>query len=181
MDQRFVGSRIPGLSDTQVFSRAGGASGGLPVTPPPPLIHNRVQIPVLSCAPEPQPSRDPHSLPQPEGDSPKAWGEGTPVFCFSSSFLSRKNGTIAQAPAPHPPHRFLRFLLPLSRLPAPAPVSALSPAQLPAGEERVGGGGFVGEEGARDGTPTPPSLPCSLLSSLSLGGGKGQEGCPSPP
>ena len=94
MGQRLVGSRTPGPSDTQVLSRAGGASGGLPATPPTPLIHNRVQVPVLSCAPEPQPARDPHSLPQLEGDSPKAWGEGTPVYCFSSSFLSRKNSCI---------------------------------------------------------------------------------------
>lgn len=155
-----MGSRTPGPSDTQVLSRAGGASGGLPATPPTPLIHNRVQVPALSCAPESQPARDPHSLPQLEGDSPKAWGEGTPVYCFSSSFLSRKNGTIAQAPAPHPPHRFLRFLLPLSRLPAPAPASALSPAQLPAGEERVGGGGGLWERKEPGMAPPLPPVPC---------------------
>lgn len=175
MDQRLVGSRTPGPSDTQVLSWAGGASGGLPATPPTPLIHNTVQVPALSCAAEPQPSRDPHSLPQPEGDSPKAWGEGTPVYCFSSSFLSRKNGTIAQAPAPHPPHRFLRFLLPLSRLPAPAPASALSPAQLPAGEERVGGGGVCGRGRSQGWHPHYPQFPAFTLS---LGGGEGQAGCP---
>lgn len=145
--------------------------------PHPLLIHSRGHLPPLASLLGPNDLGTPHSLPQPEGDSPKVWGEGTPVFCFSSGFLSRENGTIAQAPAPHPPHSFLRFLLPLSRLPAPAPVSAPSPAQLPAGEERAGGGGFVGEEGARDHTPTPPSCPASQ----SLGGDEGQARCPQLP
>lgn len=137
-----------------------GARGCLSATPPIPLICNRGQFPPLSLTSGPSHPGTPapcHSL---KGIPPKAPGGGDSVFCFSSSFLSRENGTIAQAPAPHPPHRFLRFLLPLSQLPASAPDSAPSPVQLPAGEERAGGGGFVGEEGARDCTPTPLQFPC---------------------
>lgn len=128
--------------------------------PHPLLIHSRGHLPPLASLLGPNDLGTPHSLPQPEGDSPKVWGEGTPVFCFSSGFLSRENGTIAQAPAPHPPHSFLRFLLPLSRLPAPAPVSAPSPAQLPLERKELGVGGLW--ERKEPGI-TPPLPPVALL------------------
>lgn len=98
---------------------------------------------------------------------PRGWGLLPSVF---PPFFPEKNGTIVQAPAPHPPHGFLCFLLPLGWLPAPAPAPVPSLAQLPAREERAGGGRVLGEEGARDCAPPHQAL----VPSQSLGGGAGK-------
>lgn len=104
---------------------------------------------------------------------------GAPVFCFSSVLFPEKNGTIVQAPAPRPSHRFLCFLLPLGWLPAPAPAPVPSLAQLPAGEEKLGVEGF--QERKEPGIAPPPALALvPLPPSQSLGGGEGQARCPQP-
>lgn len=102
---------------------------------------------------------------------------GAPVFCFSSVLLPEKNGTIVQAPAPHPPHRFLCFLLPLGWLPAPAP------ALFPPWPSCLQGRKELGVEGFRE-RKEPGIAPLQalvpLFPSQSLGVGEGQARCPQP-
>lgn len=102
------------------------------------------------------PSKDPDSLPQPKGDSPRVQGEGTPVFCFPPfSFQKKWNNSPGPCSPPSPP--LPAFPAAPGRLPAPAPAAAPSLAQLP------GGGGVAGEEGAAGGSPAPPQFPRFLL------------------
>ena len=102
---------------------------------------------------------------------------GAPVFCFSSVLLPEKNGTRVQAPAPHPPLRFLCFLLPLGWLPAPAP------ALFPPWPSCLQGRKELGVEGFRE-RKEPGIAPLQalvpLFPSQSLGVGEGQARCPQP-